>query len=262
MLGVQFHKTGDLSAVRAAIERADPEVLYREVFGPFQQWVLRVRIPKMYWNKGRISGADGQPAWYALSKWTIASKGQGQFIGGAGARGTVTTPMQTSQMTMARSYESRVTKTGSAAWRFEMTNTARSTSKWSPGFDYPSALHEGWGPYTVKPRPDGPGFLAWPMKQQTIGASLGRITYSGDLITRVFATRGLGWKLKYKNHTAYRKRVKAEIDSDSAFAKETHPSGAPSRPHIKFFRLDIIALGELVKNFVFKDVKSAPQVQP
>lgn len=238
MLGVQFHKTGDLSAVRAAIKRSHPEVIYREVFGPFMQWVLRVRIPKMYVEKGRVA-MDGQPAWLALSKWTIASKGQGSFIRGVGRGGSVIAPMQTAQMTMGRSYETTVKKTGPESFRFEMTNAARSKSRWSPGFDYPSALHEGWGPYTVRPRPDGPGFLAWPMRAQTIGASTGR------------ATVGM-----------FGMRKKASVSGGWYRAQETHPSGAPPRPHIRWFRIDIIALGDLVSKFVFKGIKTAPQVQP
>jgi hypothetical protein len=238
MLGVQFHKTGNLSAVRAAIKRADPEVIYREVFGPFMQWVLRERIPKMYSERGRVA-MYGQPAWLALSKWTIASKGQGSFIGGAGKGGTVTAPMQTAQMDMARSYRTGVKKTGPASFRFEMTNAARSRSKWSPGFDYPSALHAGWGPYTVRPRPDGPGFLAWRMKAQTIGAGTGRATVG-----------------------RFGLRKKASVDNGWVRAQETHPSGAPARPHIKWFRLDIIALGERVTKFVFRGIRTPPSVQP
>ena len=267
MLGAQFHKSGDLSAVRAAIKRANPEVLYREVFGPFQQWVLRVRIPKMFFRKGQVSGADGQPAWLALSKWTIASKGQGEYLGGPKGRGSVISPMNSSSQLMMRSYDSTVAKTGPGSYRFTLTNKARSTSRWSPGFDYPSALHEGWGPYTVRPRPDGPGFLAWRTQAQTIGASTGRLTSSGDALTRAFATRGLGWELKYSKgksgkRTGKHKRVAASIDNGYSFAGETHPTGAPARPHIKWFRIDIIVLGDLVMKFVFKGIRSAPTVQP
>jgi len=152
-----------------------------------------------------------------------------------------------------------------------MTNRARSTSKWSPGYDYPSALHAGWGPYTVKPRADGPGFLAWPMRAGTqIAASMGRMTGTGH--------EGLGWykttfekqksgKMKKIRMTrsgiysaaqlaaAKKHREHVSIDQSGWFgARETHPQGAPARPHIKFFDIDAIMLGRKVLDYVFRGV--------
>jgi hypothetical protein len=247
MLGVEIHTTGSLAAVKAAIKRTRPEVLQRECFGPFQRWVRDIRILGMFRHQGRVSGEDGQMGWPALSKWTLASKGVGQFASGRGARGNTAAPMQTAEERMAHSYRTDVAKTGAASWRFGLDNYARSTSKWSPGFDYPSALHRGWGPYTVRPRAGGPGFLAWPMRRGTIltGGRAG----TGETMGRV--TR----RMSKKGST----RI---VSGDWARAMETHPKGAPPRPHIRWFHVDTAALGLIVKGFVFRGIKSDPPVTP
>lgn len=223
MLGVQYHQKGNLAKFHGILERAEPAQLQAQVFGPFMGWITRIRIPRMYLLKGRVSGADGQPAWAALSKWTIAAKGTGKVSGVSAL-----SPMVTNAMRMARSYVVNATSQGSGNWRFILENKSRSTSRWSPGFDYPSALHTGWMPYDVKPRPDGPGFLVIPMMKGTvIKGSMGR--------------KGTGAGLG------------KTIAGDRMIAMKTRPNGAPARPHIKFFRIDVIALGKMTLAYVFRN---------
>lgn len=242
MLGVQYHARGNTRKVRGMVRRAGLLELETHCFRPFENWVVQKRIPLMYWQKGRVTGTDAQPVWLALSKWTIASKGVGHFISGAGARGSTLSPMVTSAMKMARSYVITHLRSSATVFRFEMTNTARSISKWSPGFDYPSALHTGWGPYTVRPRADGPGFLAWPTRKgSVIGASMGRAS-SHESLSRSGAVRGA------------KKGKTLTVAADWMRAMVTHPSGAPAREHIKFFAIDAIALGRKVLDYVFRGV--------
>jgi hypothetical protein len=221
-LGLQMHVENReaLTRFRDVLERATAADLAERIFWPWVRWVLKVRIPKMYWNKGRVSGADGQAGWSALSKWTLAGKGVGKF----GHGGSALSPLVSPGMGMAQSYAIGQQRTGPQSWRFEMTNTARSSSQWSPGFDYPSALHTGWGPYTVRPR--NAKILTWPTRKGTvISAGAGR---------------------------ADGKRRKQTVESDAVFARETHPRGAPSRPHIKFFQIDVAALGKLTLDYVLR----------
>jgi len=195
-LGIEMHWSGDLLWIKRAIERTNPAELKRHVFDPWIKWVLEWRIPGMYAHKGRVSGADGQMQWRALSPATKAQK-----------EGPANTPLVSSASPtsnkMMRAYKVITRKLHGMGYRFTISNEARSTSKYSRGFDYPSAQHLGWPDYEVKPRADGPGFLAWPLK-------------SG------------GW----------------------AFARHTHPKGAPGRPHIRFFGYDVAKLGKLAMEFI------------
>jgi hypothetical protein len=245
MLGVQYHAQGNTRKVRDMIRRAGMAEIERHCIGPFEHFVLHQRIPIMYSQGGRVTSAsadapDGQPAWPALSKWTIASKGVSIYTGVASTGGRSLTPLVTNAMKMCQAYMITYVKSSATVFRFELTNTARSSSKWSPGYDYPSALHTGWGPYEVKPKATGPGFLAWPIQKGTvISGSMGRKD-TGTTLTKYGIAKRKG------------KAKALTVASSLAFAFTTHPSGAPARPHIKFFAIDSIMLGRKVLDYVFR----------
>ncbi len=250
MIAVEYHVRGSIRTAERALALADPITLQREVIDPWARWVLHKRIPKMYWNKGRIAGADGQMSWYALSKWTIASKGVLSYWGGVANRGKSTTPLSTEQLRMARSYRIAQHRLGGANWLFKLDNTARSRSKWSRGFDYPSALHTGWGPYIVRPRPGNKRGLAWPMQQGTvISASTGRSDTGGSMARRGLARGG--------KRTKSGNVGKLLVDAAIAHAWETHPKGAPPRPHIRWFKVDVIELGSRQLNWIMRGPAAA-----
>ena len=217
MLGIEIHWTGDLRWLKEAIERTQPSVLQARVFDPWMRWVTKWRIPEMYRHGGRVSGGDGQMQWRALSASTKeakeahyqkartrTSKYTGhQIITSLSDRYQPLVGKSAAESTMMKAYRIVSRRLSGFGYRFVISNEARSKSKWSPGFDYPSALHTGWPAYDVYPRADGPGFLAWQLK-------------GGD------------W----------------------AFARHTHPKGAPGRPHIRFFGYDVAKLGKLALEYI------------
>jgi hypothetical protein len=246
MLGAEIHWSGDTTWIGKILERTDPADLERCVFSPFERWVTDWRIPELYRRKGRIGGEG--IAWAALSKWTLASKGTSKYGEGSAAAGSSSLmPLVSSGLKMMKSYAITIARVGRLDWIMTLSNLARSTSKWSPGFDYPSALHCGWDEYTVRPRADGPGFLAWRVKQGTvIGGSMGRVG-TGDTL------RSSGVTSSFALSMTRGKRPKAQaqmVRADWMRAKETHPKGSPPRPHIMFINFDAQKLGLATIRFV------------
>ena len=217
MLGIEIHWSGDLRWLKETIERTKPAVLQHDVFDPWMRWVTKWRIPEMYRHGGRVSGGDGQMQWKALSAstkeakeahWQTArtrtSKYSGhQIVTSLSGHYLPLVGKSAGESKMMKAYKIVSGHLSQFGWRFTISNEARSTSKYSPGFDYPSALHTGWPAYDVNPRPGGPGFLAWPLA-------------------------GGGW----------------------AFARHTHPKGAPARPHIRFFGYDVSKLGKIALEYI------------
>jgi hypothetical protein len=240
VLGAEIHWSGDVNWIGKVLERADPADLEHKVFSPFRRWILNWRLPELYRHKGRIGGEG--VTWAALSKWTLASKGTGKFgEGTASAGASALMPLVSAANKMMAAYKLGVTRTGRTEWVMTLSNSARSTSKWSPGFDYPSALHRGWKDYVVKPRPGGPGFLAWAVRPGTvIGASMGRRDTGGSLLTGGITQ-------------AHGKTGKAQkVVTDRVVAHETHPKGAPPRRHICFFPSDAQKLGLATMGFILR----------
>lgn len=278
MLAADYHTTGQKAAiVRGVLARTDQAQLAAAVFDPWARWLLHSRIPTMYWQGGRVSGADGQPQWSALSKWTIASKGVMSYVTPGARGGQSTKPMITAEIRMAQSYHLDQQRLTPTSWLFRLTNTAKARSKYSPLFPYPSILHTGCGPWVVRPRPDNKrGVLAWPMMKGTVitaamgrarsGAALSGFGYEsyvgrirrgkkGPSFVQVKATSGRKALTPQQYQTRTVRRKKETVGSNWAFALETHPQGIPPRPHIKFFRADVIELGRRQLDYVFHGQK-------
>jgi hypothetical protein len=126
---------------------------------------------------------------------------------------------------LARSYNVKFTTSTGKFWSLTIDNTAKSKSKWSPGFDYPSALHQGWGPYTVRPR--NGMILAIPV--------MGAQTKKGFKVGSYKSKVGGGFGSKFTYHAQ---------SAGVIFAMETHPKGAPPRPHIRFYGMDVLELAD------------------
>lgn len=252
MLGAEIHIQGDTEWVGKILARTDSVILERNVFGPFIRWILGWRIPELYRRRG-VVGGEGVP-WPALSKWTLASKGVQKFGEDSAAPGVSSLlPLVSGSLHMLRSFMVTHVKTGPMEWLLTLRNIARSTSRWSPGFDYPSALHRGWGPYTVKPRAGGPGVLMWPLRYGTvIGASMGRRETEGSLL-RSGTVSVLQKKGKHGKYSFVYGKPKAKnlmVTSEMMIAMETHPKGAPPRPHIMFLESDARKLGAATCRYV------------
>ncbi len=228
---------GNMRFVRDIIERADPIQIQRNVLMPWRRWVLDWRIPAMYRAKGVVPSE--QPRWAKLSEWTYAQKGSAKNLLMLSAR-------QFSGDTMVRAYEIRWQNAGGNNFETRLRNAAKSRSKWSKGYAYPSALHTGWGPYTVKPRADGPGILMIPF----LGSFRAIKTYTGEQrmaksgkATRVMVDTG---KKEFHAGRAKAGTKGRGYDTMTMFRAETHPTGAPPRPHIKFYRMDALELAQRV----------------
>ncbi len=279
---------GKTGFVRDIIARTEPAVLHREVFVPFLGFVIGTRIPLMYLHKGRVSGGDGQMAWPALSKWTLAGKVSGQF---RRTQRSTNDPMTSGRMQLAKSYVINILQAGPTSFRFKITNFARATSRWSHAFDYASALHRGWGSYTVRPRPGNKHGLAIPIMRASIGASEGRA--SGGSALAGFGYEKGRWtthqtksgktRRKWSSATSGNEAVRPGEQLETRRAKitfgtldprrvmrssrktgdwirafETHPQGAPPRPHIKFFGIDARWLGKSAIEFCLRGTKPSP----
>ncbi len=212
-----FKWTGNMRFVGQILHRAEPAEVEKAVLSPWRGWVLGFRIPSMFARRGEIPGE--QKAWAPLSEWTYSQKGAAKSLLMISARGNA-------PGTLLGSYAIDWSR-GAKTWTIVLSNAARSASKWSPGFDYPSALHRGWDGYTVKPRTDGPGYLAIPFL-----GSWRKVKTTGEL--QFHAGKG---KRKGKG-----KAATTTFDSYVMFRKETHPTGAPARPHLLFYRLDALEL--------------------
>jgi len=157
MLGIEIHWSGDLRFLKEAIERTKPGEMQTRVFAPWVRWVTGWRIPEMYRHRGRVSGADGQMQWPVLKQATRQQKSGPSNM-------ALTSSTAPGSNRMMNAYKVVTRRLSDFGYRFTISNEARSQSKWSKGFDYPSALHTGWPEYDVRPRSDGPGFLAWQLK--------------------------------------------------------------------------------------------------
>ena len=147
MIAAEFKFKGD----KDFIKRMNKRLSTAETKKPIKVWsdyVRNKRILKMYKDQGSVRGEQGR--WAKLSKWTAEVKGTGRsekrLISKKGYRFGA----------MVRSYVIDAKRQGLKAWKFTLTNRARSKE----GFDYPSALHTGWPEYTVKPKKPK-GVLAW-----------------------------------------------------------------------------------------------------
>jgi len=213
---------GNMRFVRDILTRANPVEIQRAVIYPWRRWVLTERIPYMYQAKGAIPSE--QPRWAKLSEWTYAQKGPDRNLVMLSANKFLGTSMM-------RSYQLQVLSEGGNNFRLRLFNTARSRSKWSPGFDYPSVLHTGSSPYSVRPRPDGPGRMRIPF--------LGSFRMEGS--KTVFHAGRAGKARKPRGAKTW--------DQFSMYRMETHPTGAPPRPHIKFYRVDALELAQRTINW-------------
>ena len=233
MIKAKVEWRGNLRFVHDILKRAEPAEIEREVLVPWKSWILENRILWMYQAKGAIPSE--QPRWAKLSEWTYAMKGNAKGLLMQSARGM-------GRGSMPRSYVIAWTPTASRGFRIAMVNTARSSSPWSPGFDYPSVLHTGWGPYTVRPRKAG-GALRIPF--------LGSWRANKETGAREFhAGRAVIGKSKKRSQAVY-----ATLDM---FRVETHPTGAPARPHIKFYRMDVLELAQRTLDWCMKGRTHGP----
>lgn len=232
---------GNMRFVRDIIKRADPVVIQREVLFPWRRWVLEERIPMMYQAKGAVPSE--QPRWAKLSEWTYGQKGPAKSL-------VMLSAKQYSGSAMVKRYNVKWRSSGSNSFDIMLWNTARSSSKWSPGFDYPSALHTGWGPYTVRPRPGGPGYLRIPFLGSFGMGEQGLTFKAGKAGKQLVGTRKTK---KGRTVAKYRKGVYSQFDMYRAITK---PSGAPARPHIKFFRMDALELAQRVVDWCMAGQRS------
>lgn len=130
MFEARFTTIGDTQTLARLSRRMGTAEIQRGVFDPWMRAVQARRL-EMYKLRGAV---DGNPAWAANAPRTIEAKGHDR-------------PLLSARLyqfgAMVRSYVIKQQRHGLRAWSFTMTNTARSRK----GYDYPSALHEGRGPY-------------------------------------------------------------------------------------------------------------------
>lgn len=216
MLGIEIHWSGDLRWLKEALERTHPAVLQRRVFDPWIQWVLKWRIPEMYRTGGRVSGGDGQMQWRALSRATKEAK----------EAHWQTTRTRVSKYTgnlvvvgLTDRYKPLV---GQSAAQTKMMRAYKIVTRKLETFGYRFTIsnearsqspHSPGFDYPSALHTGWPAYHVYPKKE-------------GGL---------LAWPLK---------------GGDWAFARHTHPKGAPARPHIRFFGYDVAKLGKLALEFI------------
>jgi hypothetical protein len=200
VISAQLKTTGNTKWIKQARNRLKGTAPNRAIAN-WEAWVRNKRIPRMYKDEGAVRGEQGR--WAPLSPWTAEVKG------GSTTRGRMISRRGYQPGTMVRSYVIETKRRGLIAWESTISNRARA----STGFDYPSALHDGWGPYTV---PKG-------------GAKKGV---------------KLAWKTAAGNWNVY---------------GETHPQGAPARPHLRFFGKDARKFMQTMARWVLRGDPRVPR---
>lgn len=220
MIGTRLRWSGDRRFVAKMLKRAQPGELERAVFRPWSNRVKNVHIIEMFKEKGAVPGPDGQPPWKKLSKWAAITGGP------AAANLILLSPRQYQFGTMVRSYKitSRPKGKQPGSWYIEIENTKKSSS----GFDYPSALHNGWrGRGRIYPKAGSA--LAIPIFG-FIGGKQGR---------------GAGGRFTGKS------KGKTGRTGTMIFASVKKGS-APPRPHIRFYGRDGRLLMEMTRDYILE----------